>query len=87
MSRLHSLTRNMHRAAADCALTGYVPGRYPYSIPVYGGVHSTGFTKGPATGSSQQVLSYHIYTCGFADSGCDTNGDFVSLHTVFATAV
>ena len=52
------------------------PDTYPQNIPVLGGVHSMGFTEGPAgNDTAHHALSYHIYSCGFAVSDCDENGD------------
>jgi len=52
------------------------PDTYPDNIPVLGGVYSMGSTSGPAgTDVAHQALSYHIYSCGFATSDCDRNGD------------
>jgi len=51
------------------------PDTYPSNIPLASGVHSMGFTQGPATSNggnaSTQALSYHIYSCGFAENNCD----------------
>jgi len=38
-----------------------------------GGVHHVGFTEGPAD-AAHQALSYHIYSCGFADTECTREG-------------
>jgi len=46
------------------------------NIPLEGGVHAMGFTAGPAgADKTSQALSYHIYSCGFADNNCLRNGD------------
>jgi len=55
------------------------PGTMPSNIPVLGGVHPVGFTEGPAD-PTHQALSYHIYSCGFADTECTREGDTKSLH-------
>ena len=57
------------------------PDTLPASVPFLSGVHSTGFTAGPAGAAgaakwaSKQAMSYHIYSCGFADTKCDSDGD------------
>ena len=48
------------------------PDTYPSNIPVLGGVHAAGFAEAPG---GNAALSYHIYSCGFAATDCDRNGD------------
>merc|ERR1711963_1232949 len=46
------------------------------NVPFVGGVHKMGATAGPAGDDHpHQALSYHIYSCGFADTHCDRAGD------------
>jgi len=52
------------------------PDTYPANIPGIGGVHETGFTQGPTQGKPEaEALSFHIYSCGFADEECSEDGD------------
>ncbi|CAE7552874.1 unnamed protein product [Symbiodinium natans] len=68
------------READPEALLIYEPAPFPDTIPAYvplaGGVRPVGFETGPAPGEGdRQVLSYHIYSCGFATNKCDRKGD------------
>jgi hypothetical protein len=51
------------------------PDTIPEAVPVLGGVHPVGFTAGPANDSARQALSFHVYSCGFANTACDADGD------------
>jgi endoglycosylceramidase len=52
------------------------PDTYPSNIPAMDGVHPMGTTSGPAKKDvAHQALSYHIYSCGFAESSCNRQGD------------
>merc|ERR1719247_3730866 len=56
------------------------PDTYPSNIPVESGVHPIGFSSGPAGKDvAHQALSYHIYSCGFADTRCDRDGNTQKL--------
>jgi len=62
------------------AVIMYEPAPFPDTIPTYvpiaGGVREVGFETGPTPGEgAHQVLSYHIYSCGFATDKCDRKGD------------
>jgi len=56
------------------------PDTFPSSIPWEHGVHPVGFTSGPAGDDvAHQALSYHIYSCGFAQPQCNKKGDLPSV--------
>jgi len=79
---LQPLYQSLHDviiAADPGAILMYEPTPFPDTYPVYihfeGGVHPSGFTRGPARDRVEhQALSYHIYSCGFAAT-CDRTGD------------
>ncbi|KAK7230672.1 cellulase [Aureococcus anophagefferens] len=60
------------RARDADAILFFEPTPYPSNIPVLGGVHAAGFAEAPG---GNAALSYHIYSCGFAATDCDRNGD------------
>ncbi|OLP78709.1 Endoglycoceramidase [Symbiodinium microadriaticum] len=71
------------READPEAILMYEPAPFPDTIPAYvplaGGVRPVGFQTGPTPGEGErQVLSYHIYSCGFATDKCDRKGDLPS---------
>jgi len=83
-SRLHQTIRKVDTTAMLFYEPTPVPDVIPTSVPLLGGVHPVGFGAGPAGAagaqqwSEKQVLSYHIYSCGFSGVGCDRNGDLPS---------
>ncbi|CAE8700421.1 unnamed protein product, partial [Polarella glacialis] len=70
-ARLHDVIRAVDPGGIMMYEPAPVPDSLPAWLPVAGGVHSSGFTAGPAGAA----MSYHIYSCGFALAACDKRGD------------
>jgi len=73
---LHTVIRSVDPDAIIMYEPTPFPDTYPANVPFEHGVHPVGFTSGPAQGDvAHQALSYHHYSCGFADPSCDRKGD------------
>eukprot|EP00746_Dinoflagellata_sp_MGD_P026988 gnl/MRDRNA2_/MRDRNA2_163583_c0_seq1.p1 gnl/MRDRNA2_/MRDRNA2_163583_c0~~gnl/MRDRNA2_/MRDRNA2_163583_c0_seq1.p1 ORF type:complete len:680 (+),score=90.93 gnl/MRDRNA2_/MRDRNA2_163583_c0_seq1:90-2129(+) len=86
LQSVYATLYNVIRAEDADAIIMYEPPPFPdtfpsnIAIPGAPGVHAMGATSGPGgSDHAHQVLSYHIYSCGFADPACDRNGNTHAL--------
>lgn len=77
---LYGTLHDVIRAVDKEHLLFYEPTPLPDTLPLFGGIVSpVGFNMTPGTtagqGSSQDVLSYHVYCCVSSATACDASGN------------